>query len=49
MDISNINEIINLLVVLAVAAAVAGFMAGLLGVGGGIIMVPALYLSLIHI
>ena len=38
MDISNINEIINLLVVLAVAAAVAGFMAGLLGVGGGIII-----------
>ena len=35
MDVSNINEIINLLVVLAIAAAVAGFMAGLLGVGGG--------------
>ena len=36
-------ELINLLFVLAAAAAGAGFMAGLLGVGGGIVMGPALY------
>ena len=42
MEAINSGELLNLLLVLAGAAAVAGFTAGLRGVGGGIIMVPAL-------
>ena len=43
MENLDTNILVNLLTVLAIAAAIAGFMAGLLGVGGGIIFVPALY------
>ena len=45
MENLDTNILVNLLTVLAIAAAIAGFMAGLLGVGGGIIFVPALYYS----
>ena len=42
-DTISFNDLMTLIMVLAVSATISGVMAGLLGVGGGIIMVPALY------
>jgi len=40
---TDISQILNLLIILSIVACISGFMAGLLGVGGGLVMVPALY------
>jgi len=43
-----VSAVVLLLAVIAVSGAVAGFLAGLLGVGGGIVVVPALFWVLTH-
>ena len=44
MDLSSINgEIIGLVVALAASGAVAGLLAGVFGIGGGAVLVPALF------
>lgn len=39
------EQLLTLVIIMAGAGALAGFMAGLLGIGGGIVMVPALYFA----
>ena len=45
-DISIIIEYLPLLLILASIGVLAGYLAGLLGIGGGIVLVPGLYYSL---
>lgn len=49
MDVSVIFEFFPLIIALLALAAVAGFLAGLLGIGGGLVLVPGLYYIFNHL
>ena len=46
--LSGISEHAGLILTLLAVGGVGGFLSGLLGVGGGVIFVPALYFTLVN-
>ena len=43
------NQIIFIVTLMAASAVVVGFMAGFFGIGGGLIMVPILFIYLVFL